>query len=183
MALYNPLLIKKLSAHLKKDPGSKSFCVLAQIYFSMGEAEKAEKLCLEGLAHNPSYSPAYLILSGIYKKQGLMEKALQFLNKAKALNPDNPSIYKSLGEIYKKQNDMDKTLESYKMVAFLRPGDKTAIATIRHLEKMRGQPAPPEEDKASQAFPSESLSERDTQKLAKLNKILALVDMFLHQQS
>ena len=184
MALYNPLLIKKLEAHLKKDPGSKSFCSLAQIYFSNGEREKAERLCLEGLIYNPSYAPAYVLLSGIYKSQGLMEKAIQMLNKAKELNPDNPNIYKSLGEIYKKQNHLEKTLSAYKMAAFLKPGDKTAVAAVRHLEKMTPTFLTTSDlAQNSKTKAVRPLSAKESQKLAKLNQILARVEMYSHKPS
>ena len=187
MALYNPLLIKKLDEHLKKDPCSKSFCSLAQIYFSSGELEKAEKLCLEGLVHHPFYSPAYVVLSGIYRRQGRIEQAIQLLTKAKELNPDNPQIYKSLGEIYKKQNDIEKTLNAYKMVMFLKPGDKTAVETVRHLEKVIDHPLTEPDlakDSKKDAQPSsKSFSKKESQKLAKLNQILARVEIHINQQS
>lgn len=187
MALYNPLLIKKLEEHLKKDPRSKSFCSLAQIYFAQGELEKAEKLCLEGLIHNPSYSQAYVILAEIYRKKNQVEKAIPLLIKAKELNPDNPNVYKNLAEIYKAKNDLEKTFNAYKMVAFLKPDDETAIKTVQHLEKvMAGQATESkqttEQQKEGKVF-SKALSEKEKQKLAKLNKILARVEKHINEQS
>ncbi len=182
MALYNPLLVKKLEEHLKKDPGSRSFCSLAQIYCAQGEWDKAEKLCLEGLAHNPSYSPAYVLLAEIYKSQDLTDKAIKYLTRAKECNPENPNIYKNLGDIYKKQNDLEKSLQAYKMLAFLKPGDKTASATVQHLEKIMGGPIDIRQVKGHGKKPSKPLSEKDSQKLAKLNKILARVEMYKDEQ-
>lgn len=188
MALYNPLLVKKLEEILKKDPSSKSFCSLAYIYRSKGELEKAEKLCLEGLVYNPSYSQAYVLLGEIYREQKKMKKAIKVLNKAKELNPDNPNIYKNLGEIYKKQNDMEKTLDAYKMVLFLKPGDKTAVLTVKHLEKVLGRHLTAQSQKesgekeAKLSF-SKPLSEKESQRLAKLNKILARVENYIDQKS
>ncbi len=191
MALYNPLLVKKLENILKKDPNSKSFCALAHIYRSEGDIEKAENLCLEGINHNPSYSPAYVLLGEIYKDQGKTDKALKSFNKAKELSPDNPNIYKNLGEIYKKQNDMEKTLSHYKTALFLKPEDKTAILTVRHLEKILGQhltePDSTTSDKKEMPeFYSQSqknLSVKQIQKMAKLNKILARVENYISTET
>lgn len=187
MTLYNPLLIQKLENHLKKDPTSPSFCALAQIYCSKGELDKAEQLCQEGLHHHPTYSQAYLILSGIYKNQGQVDKAVQSLNKAKELTPDNPNIYKRLGEIYKKQNNIEKTLEAYKMAASLEPFDQTILTQIKHLEKMTSYSFTPESEKEEKkeikTSPTSQLSIKDNQKLAKLNEILARVEMHIHKQS
>lgn len=200
MALYNPRLIKKLQEHIKQNPESKSFCSLAQIYFDKGEWEKAEKICLEGLVYNPSYSPAHIILGEIYKDQGKIEKAIQCFTRAKGFSPDNPNIYKNLGEIYRKQNDMEKTLKAYKMLAFLKPGDKTALSVIQHLEKVIdrgfdsvGDPDKKEEEKKKSSslqeektkesnlpFP-ETLSRKEKKKLSKLNEILARVEVYINK--
>lgn len=188
MALYNPLLVKRLEEILKKDPSSKSFCALAQIYHSRGETERAEKLCLEGLVYNPSYSQAYALLGEIYRDQGKVDKAIEFLNKAKELNPDNPNIYKNLGEIYKKQNDIEKTLNAYKMALFLKPGDKIATLTVEHLEKVLDKnltDASQTKDDKKKERPSSSKAffGEQSRKLAKLNKILARVENYINQKS
>ena len=187
VALYNPLLVKKLEEHLEKDPSSKSFCSLAQIYHSKGDLEKAEKVCLEGLIYNPSYSQAYVVLGEIYRSQGKIKKAIKCFIQAKECNPDNPNIYKNLGEIYKKQNDIEKTLNAYKMMAFLKPGDKMAMSTVQHLEKMVVEqwivPSQTEGGKKETKAFSKTLSERESQKLSKLNKILAHVEIYIDKQS
>jgi len=178
MALYNPLLVKKLEEHLKEEPGSRSFCSLAQIYYSQGNLEKAEKLCLEGLIYNPFYSQAHVILAEIYKDRGHMEKAIKCLAKAKEFNPENPNIYKNLGEIYKKQNDLEKTLQAYKMVLFLKPEDQTAIFTVQHLEKVISGSADKKQVKEGKQNSSKTFLDKKSQKLARLNKILARVEIY-----
>ena len=190
MDLFNPLLVKKLEEILKKDPSSKSFCSLAQIYCSQSEFQKAERLCLEGLVHNPSYSQGYVILGEVYKAKGELEKAIKVLNKARECNPDNPNIYKNLAEIYKKKNDLEKTLDAYKMLSFVKPEDKTARASIPHLEKvlgyqlvkkgLKGEGQNISEKKAS-AYNSLSLKKKE--KLLKLKRILARVENYMNRES
>lgn len=184
MDLFNPLLIKNLEEILKKDPTSKSFCSLAQIYCSQSEFKKAEQLCLKGLTHNPSYSQGYVILGEVYKAQGDIEKAIKVLNKAKEFNPDNPNIYKNLAEIYKTKKDLEKTLDSYKMLSFLKPEDKTASAAIPHLETILGHQLVKENlregGKAASGktvpSPYKSLSLKQRERFLKLKKILARVE-------
>ena len=191
MDLFNPLLVKKLEEILKKDPSSRSFCSLAQIYFSQSEFEKAEKVCLEGLVYHPSYSQAYVILGEIYKARGDVEKAIQVLNKAKEFNPDNPNIYKSLAEIYRKQKDLEKTLNAYKMLSFLKPEDKTARISIPHLEKVlnlqlvqKGSGGSGEAVSEKQTTASyENLSLKERGKLLKLKQILARVENYIKRES
>ena len=170
MALYNPALTKKLEDDLKKDPRSKSFCVLAQIYYSGGELDKAEQLCLKGLKSHPQYSPAYVLLAEIYKSQKQDDKALKCLNQAKELNPDNSNIYKNLAEIYSRQNNLEQTLNAYKMLAFFKPTDKTALSVIPLLEKMMGK-----------AY-TKKFSEKNSQHLAKLQQILSRIELYMANQ-
>ena len=170
MSLYNPALIKKLEEELKKDPGSKSFCALAQIYHAEGKSDKAEQLCLKGLKLHPRHSSAYVLLAEIYKNQKKDDQALKCLNHAKKLNPDNPNNYKNLAEIYRRQNNMEQTLSAYKILAFLKPTDKTARSAIPLLEKVLGQTGP------------KSLSKKESQNLAKLQKILSLIELYMAKQ-
>ncbi len=183
MAGHNPLLTKKLEDNLKKDPRSKVFCSLAQIYYSSGAVEKAEKLCLEGLVYHPSHSQAYALLGDIYESQGRTQEAIYCLTQAKKFNPDNPNIYKSLGAIYKKKNDLEKTLNAYKMAVLLRPGDKEATATVQHLEKVVDRPIKEIRQTEEKEAQPKTLSEKESQKLARLNKILAHIEIYMDKFS
>lgn len=139
MNLFNPLLIKKYKNILQKNPESKVFCSLAQIYYMQKKFQAAKELCQKGLKACPHLSTAYILLAKIYKQENKFEKALEHLTRAKELNPDNYQIYQLLGEIYRQNQDLENTLLSFKMVVFLRPWDVTAQNTVQHLEKMLGQ--------------------------------------------
>ena len=193
MALYSPQLIRKLEEDIKNKPQSKSFCALAHIYYKQGQIQKAKTLCLQGLKHHPSYSQALILLAEIHFKENQCAEALKLLNKAKELNPDNPHIYKNLAQIYKKQNQPEKTLSAYKMLAFLSPNDSLAAASVRHLEKILG-PALVSEEKQAQSNKEKAflgdqrilsrekkLTEKQSQKLIKLNQILACVENYIEQ--
>ena len=177
MALYNPQLIKKLENELEKDPKSKSFCVLAQIYYRLGEKEKAKIICEEGLNHHAFYSPAYVLLAEIYYTNNDFSKAIELLNQAKELDPDNPNIYKHLAQIYKKQKQPEQALQAYKMWAFLEPTNSTALLSFQHLEKMLN-PTVAVQKKISSSKKT-ALSPKQEDRLKKLNQILARVDNYI----
>ena len=195
MAYYSPRLIKKLEDELKKDPQTKSFCALAQIYYKQGDIQKAKSLCLQGLKRHPFYSQAYVLLAEIHYKEELFSESIQLLNKAKELNPDNSNIYKTLAQIYKKQKQPEQALKAYKMLAFLNPHDLIAISSVQHLEKILRPPlAHPKrewpkkqksnlsqnENKKSSSSQAQ-LSNKQTQKLIKLNQILARAESYMKQ--
>ena len=194
MDLYSPQLIKKLEEEITKNPQSKSFSSLAHIYYKTGEIEKAKELCLQGLKHHPSHSQALILLAEIHYKKNQWDEAVQLLNQAKELNPDNPHIYKNLAQIYKKQNQPEKTLLAYKMLVFLSPNDSTAVASVQHLEKILRPPLVFLEEKnlsikndltgnEDTVRKSQKLSEKQNEKLMKLNQILARVENYIEQQA
>ena len=198
MDLYNPHLIKKLEEDIKKNPKSKSFSILANIYYRKSEIQKAKELCMEGLKHHPFYSPALILLSEIHFKEEQYDLAIKLLNQAKELNPENPRIYKNLAQIYKKQKNAEKALSAYKMLAFLSPNDSTAISSAQHLEKILRPPLVSVDDnklsaKKEQAesvlsekekletYQQEKLTKHQKEKLIKLNQILARVETYMEQ--
>ena len=134
MDLFNPFLIKKYESLLKKNPYSKIFCPLAQIYRSRKELKKAQEICKKGLQSNPSYFMGYIVQAQIYKDQGRFKESLGSLHQAKALSPDNVKTYQLYGEIYMEQKDIERTLSAFKMILFLRPSDAFAKKVVEQLE-------------------------------------------------
>ncbi len=143
--MFNPLLVEKYEEILRASPGSKVFSSLAQIYRARKQLKKAEKICLQGISHNPSYSAGYVLLAKIHRDKGDSRQALAILNQARELGPDNYQVYQLLGEIHREMRDPAGTLSAFKMVLFLRPWDQTAKKTVEHLEAM----LPPEDIEAA----------------------------------
>ena len=178
MDLFNPFLIKKYENILVKNPKSKVFCPLAQVYRLRKKLEKAEKICLNGIQYNPTYATGYILLAKIYKDQNQTSKSLETLNKAKELSPDNYQIYQLYGEIYKEQKKLPETLAAFKMVSFIKPWDQNAKKTVQHLEKILSQQQDwikkPEDQKKplSQNYAKNTKS----QKIQKLQKLLSQIE-------
>ncbi|MCY4512543.1 MAG: hypothetical protein OXB86_02515 [Bdellovibrionales bacterium] len=135
MDLFNPVLVKTYQDILGKNPTSKVFCPLAQIYRLKKDLKQAKQICLRGITYNPSYSAGYITLAQICGEEDHIEEALAALNRARELSPDNPKIYQIFGELYQQKKDIEKTLWAFKMVLFLRPSDQTARKIVQQLEK------------------------------------------------
>lgn len=134
MDLFNPSLIKKYERILKKNPYSKCFCPLAQIYRSRKELKKAQAICERGMKNNPSYLAGFIVQSQIYKDQKQFEKALNTLDRAKAISPDNVQMHQLYGEIYMEQGNIVETLNAYKVVLSYNPDNSFAQKVVSQLE-------------------------------------------------
>ena len=181
MDLFNPFLVKTYQEILAKNPTSKVFCPLSQVYRLKKELEKAKLTCLRGITHNPSYSAGYITLAQIYGDENNTEEALAALNRARELSPDNPKVYQIFGELYQKKNDIEKTLWAFKMVLFLRPWDGTAQKIVKQLEKAlfktaRPQAAVPPLREAPPALSAESARLTKRRKMEKLQRLLARIE-------
>ena len=182
MDLFNPFLVKTYQEILAKNPTSKVFCPLSQVYRLKKELEKARLTCLRGITYNPSYSAGYITLAQIYGDENNTEEALAALNRARELSPENPKVYQIFGELYQKKNDIEKTLWAFKMVLFLRPWDGTARKIVSQLEKALCKNARSGVDPAPslQADPAASQAEsaRRTRrrKMEKLQRFLSRIE-------
>ena len=174
MDLFNPFLVKTYQDILNKDPSSKVFCPLAQIYRLKKDLKTAKQVCLRGITYNPSYSAGYITLAQICNEENQIEEALAALNRARELSPDNPKIYQIFGELYQKKKDIEKTLWAFKMVLFLRPLDQTAQKIVQQLEKTLfkkprpSSPPPPQEENRAHII--------RRKKMEKLQKFLTRIE-------
>ena len=180
MDLFNPFLVKTYQDILNKDPTSKVFCPLAQIYRLKKDLETAKQICLRGIIHNSSYSAGYITLAQIYGEEDNTEEALAALNRARELSPNNPKVYQIFGEIYQKKNDIEKTLWAFKMVLFIRPWDQTAQKIVQQLEKTLFKkirsPSPPPLPEEDPSLHSESAHIIRQKKMEKLQKFLTRIE-------
>ena len=178
MDLFNPFLVKTYQDILDKNPDSKVFCPLAQIYRMKNETEKAKELCRRGIRHNPSYSAGYIVLARIHIEENDRDSALSVLNSARELSPENPKIYRLFGELYQKSNDIEKTLWAFKMVLFLRPWDKTARKIVRQLERslFKSRPQTPPNPEEGLALEKGRMSAGRRKKVEQLQKFLSRIE-------
>ena len=130
---YSPLIKRYLRIY-KKDPKSKVFALLADLYRKQGDREKAFALCKKGIKEHPQFALGHIALGMILLEMGKLEMAAESLEKAIDLSPENIHAYKLLGQIWLKLKNPEKTLHAYKMVLFLDPGNEKVGNIIKKLE-------------------------------------------------
>lgn len=134
MKSTDPALMKKYLAIYKKNPRSKVFALLADLYRKQGVIDKAHTICRAGLKEHPQFALGHIALALILIDINKLELAAESLEKAIDLAPENIFAHKLLGQTWLKLKNPEKTLQAYKMVLFLEPGNKTAENIINRLE-------------------------------------------------
>ena len=116
--------------------------LLGNLYFRIGELEKAENSCntlLKLAGTNQEYeAKAYTNLGNVYQTRGDLDKAVEFHEKALAINLElgrkqGMAIqYNNLGNVYRTRGDLDKAIKFYEksLVLFKEIGAKRQIAYV-----------------------------------------------------
>ncbi len=129
-------LLKKYQRIYRKEPGSRVFALLADLYRQNGELEKALALCHKGVKKHPHFAIGHLTLALILLDMNQLNSAVQSLDTAASLSPDSLLVHRLLGQVWMQLKDPIKTLNAYKMVLFLDPKNKKAINVVRKLEPL-----------------------------------------------
>ncbi len=136
MKPINQAIMKRYLMIYKKNPRSKVFALLADIYRKKGETDKAFRLCQQGLKEHPQFALGHIAMALILMDINKLEMAVSALEKATDLAPENIFAYKTLGQVCLQLKNPEKTLKAYKMVLFLDPENKTAQNIVKKLEPM-----------------------------------------------
>jgi len=145
-----PEVDKYLSA-LVKDPRSKAFVPLADIYRKAGMLDEAIQVAKDGLKHNPNYLSGRFVLGRCYFEKGLLPEAEEELRRVVKVNPENVDAQKILAMILEKKGDNDNAIKTWDIVLTLAPNDPEAKqrmavlkANIKKEESPHPEPVPPE---------------------------------------
>ena len=126
--------LKKYLSIYKKNPQSKVFVLLSEIYRNKGDKEEALRLCQKGVEFHPKLSAGHIAKALVLLDMGKWERASNALEKAIKFSPENILAYKLLGQCYLKLKQPLKTLSTYKMLLFLDPKNKKAQNVVKKLE-------------------------------------------------
>ena len=129
-------LLKKYQRIYRKEPGSRVFALLADLYRQNGELEEASAICHKGVKKHPHFAIGHLTLALILLDMNKLTSAVQSLETAVSLSPDSLLVHRLLGQVWMQLKDPIKTLNAYKMVLFLDPKNKKAINVVRKLEPL-----------------------------------------------
>lgn len=135
-------LIQKYRELLQKDPTSKVFAPLSEIYRTLGLFDKAIETLSFGLKANPHYLPGVLTLCECYLDRNKDELAFQLLEKSLPENRDNIKLLRLHAKVARKLQKMELALNSYKTLLFINPRDEVAGKEVLEIEAMISDKTP-----------------------------------------
>ena len=135
-ALKNDLpgALDRLQQALAKDPNSgAAYSMLAKLYYSTGEIDKASDAIAKALKRGP-HQPDFLYVQGkIQEKQGKLDDALASFTETTLINPQESDAYFEIGVIYQQRKDLPRAMAAYKKAVEISPQDpdyRRALASI-----------------------------------------------------
>jgi protein O-GlcNAc transferase len=135
-ALKNDLpgALDLLQQALAKDPNSgAAYSMLAKLYYSEGEIDKASEAIAKALELGP-HQPDFLYVQGkIFEKQGRLDEALASFTQTTLINPQESDAYFEIGVIYQHRKDLPRATAAYKKAVEISPQDpdyRRALASV-----------------------------------------------------
>jgi tetratricopeptide (TPR) repeat protein len=135
-ALKNDLpdALDLLQQALAKDPNSgAAYSMLAKLYYSEGEIDKASEAITKAIELAP-HQPDFLYVRGkIEEKQGKLDEALASFRETTLINPQESDAYFEIGVIYQQRKDLPRAMAAYKKAVEIAPQDpdyRRALASI-----------------------------------------------------
>jgi len=136
-----------------------------QVYYLMGDYEKALEKYQRSLSVDQEYDQTYVLLGDLYLNTKELDKAADAYSRALELNPDIVQAHSALGYIYSQQGKLQEAIEENLKVLELAPNDYASHKNLALLYQQMGKTdeaiahaqraleLAPEKDKASlQAF-------------------------------
>ncbi len=139
--LLSPLFLK-YSAEYEKNPQSRVFAPLAEMYRKVGMVDRAMEILAKGIRHHPTYVLGYLGMGQCYFDIGQFTLTYTTLRPFVESTRDNLKLQRLFADTALKLNKREEALETYKYLLFVSPKDKAVSELVRILES---------EDEASQA--------------------------------
>ncbi|NIQ93982.1 MAG: tetratricopeptide repeat protein [Desulfuromonadales bacterium] len=118
---------------LTRDPKSKVFVPLGEIYRQSGMVDEAQAVVLKGLKQNPDYGLGYIALGRVLLAKDLPEKAEKAYRKALRFEPENLSALKGLLRLLWNRGDTEGAGEMAETLVRVKPGDPDAEKVLKSL--------------------------------------------------
>jgi len=128
-------LIEKYEDQLAKDPRSRVFAPLSEIYRKMGSVDRALNVLKDGIRYNPDYVLGFLGLAACYRDLNQHQLNYVMLKPLLHANRDNIRLLKYFAESCEKTNNLDEALETYKFILFLNSKDIEVAEKVKMLEE------------------------------------------------
>jgi len=141
MSLDQELLaqIDRYKDIMQKDPNSREFLTLAELYRKLGVAEEATKILRDGLTRHPDYVEARLAMARVYLTQGQVEDATREFEEVIRQDTGNFVAYKLLGEIAMQKQDSEKAADRFGAAYRIKPDDPECKVMLDYIGKLLGR--------------------------------------------
>ncbi len=97
--------MERYRAMIAKDPNSRVFAALAELYRKAGMLDEAVRLCWSGTKAHPKYMSGRVALARAYADKGMIKEAKEEVLTVVSITPDNILANKILGEIHLLEGD------------------------------------------------------------------------------
>ena len=135
----SPLFLKYQKMY-ERNPRSRCFAPLAEIYRKMGMADKAVVILRDGISYHPTYLMGHLGLASCYADLGQYQLAYATLRPIVAQNRDNIRLQRLFARICQELGFVREAVETYKFLLFVNPKDQESSEALAHLENATSAP-------------------------------------------
>jgi len=118
--------IEELKQELKKDPASRSFVRLADVYIKQSMLKEATEVLDRGLSHHPDHVAGWNLRGQVYLQQGDVEQAKTTFLHVLSVHPQNVQAYRRLAILYKGGGEFPAAMEACQAVLRIDPSDREA---------------------------------------------------------
>jgi pentatricopeptide repeat protein len=138
-------LLSKYSLLYEKNPKSRVFAPLAEVYRKLGMYDKAFRILKKGIKLHPSYVLGYIVLAQCYYDQKKYDLSYNTLMPYVESNLDNISLQRLFGNICIELQYFHEALNTFKYLLFLNPKDEDASVKVKKIEDEYIQDKPNED--------------------------------------
>jgi tetratricopeptide (TPR) repeat protein len=168
--------IEKYEGMLAKNPTSRVFAALAELYRKAGMLDESIQLCLTGLGYHPNYLSGRVALGRAYFDKGMQKEAKEELEKVMEVTPDNLVALKVLGKIYHGEGNLEKARSSYEKVLSIAPDNQEIADKLKNLGKKSVVAPPVTEPEPGEAEPPDIGEEESTLDLVEDAEVIEEVE-------
>lgn len=145
MSLDQELLaqIDKYKEIMQKNPNSREFLKLADLYRKLSVAEEAIKILKDGLKKHPDFVEARLSMARIFLCQGQIEDATREFEAVIQQDTGNFVAYKLLGEIAMQKEEHERAAEHFGAAYKIKPDDEECRVMLDYLGSLLGRDVTP----------------------------------------
>lgn len=127
-------LLAKYTLQYEKNPKSRVFAPLAEIYRKLGMMDEAYKILKAGIRHHPSYTLGYIVLANCYFDNNNFELAYNTIRPFVAKNLENITLQKLFAQTCENLGYLEEALQTYKYLLLINPKDDDVAKKVKYLE-------------------------------------------------